>query len=119
GAAPVGEARVNLVLAVLRATQVWGGRHGALPGLRAALEVHSGQSDVDELEALARKLVGGCDALDWDVDKVPSVVAEHLGAVVPTVTDVLSFAATEVVPRLAATTDEIDAVLHALGGGYV
>src|SRR5439155_24803510 len=64
GAAPTGEARVNLVLAVLRATQVWGGRHGALPGLRAALSVHSGVSDVDELEALARKLVSGCDALD-------------------------------------------------------
>ncbi len=118
GAAPVGEARINLVLAVLRATQVWGGRHGALPGLRAALSVHSGLSDVDELEALARKLVTGCDALDWDPDKVPSVVAEHLGTA-PGVVEVLSFAATEVVPRLAATAGEIDAVLHALDGGYV
>ena len=33
-ARPRGEARVNLVLAMLRATQVWGGRRGALPGLR-------------------------------------------------------------------------------------
>jgi cobaltochelatase CobN len=119
GAAPVGEARVNLVLAVLRATQVWGGRYGALPGLRTALSVHSGQTDTDELEVLARKLVEGCDSLDWLPDKVPTVVAEHLGAAVPSVTDVLTFAATEVVPRLAATSGEIDAVLHALDGGYV
>jgi cobaltochelatase CobN len=119
GAAPVGEARVNLVLAILRAAQVWGGRHGALPGLRVAVEVHSGLSHVDDLEALARNLVVGCDSLDWDVAKVPSVVLEHLGVEVPAVVDVLRFAATEVVPRLAATTGEIDAVLHALDGGYV
>src|SRR5204862_137766 len=49
GAAPVGEARVNLVLAILRAQQVWGGRTGALPGLRSALAVHVGLSEVDLL----------------------------------------------------------------------
>jgi cobaltochelatase CobN len=32
---------------------------------------------------------------------------------------VLAFAATEIVPRLARTTDEIGNVLHALDGGYV
>ncbi|MDX6434070.1 MAG: cobaltochelatase CobN [Streptosporangiaceae bacterium] len=37
GAAPTGEAQINLVLAVLRSAQVWGGVAGALPGLRAAL----------------------------------------------------------------------------------
>ena len=31
----------------------------------------------------------------------------------------LAFAATEVVPRLDRTTDELDAVLHALDGGFV
>ena len=31
----------------------------------------------------------------------------------------LAFAATEVVPRLNRTTDELDAVLHALDGGFV
>ncbi|MQA94404.1 MAG: cobaltochelatase subunit CobN, partial [Streptosporangiales bacterium] len=35
------------------------------------------------------------------------------------VTRVLEFAATEVVPRLGRTTDELDHVLHALGGGFV
>src|SRR5262249_25117691 len=119
GGAPVGEARVNLVLAILRANQVWGGTHGALPGLRTALSVHSGLSEVDERESLARKLVAGCDALDWAPDKVPAVVAEVLGTPVRQIVEVLGFAASEVVPRLAATTDEIAAVLHALDGGYV
>ncbi|WP_007027518.1 cobaltochelatase subunit CobN, partial [Saccharomonospora iraqiensis] len=35
------------------------------------------------------------------------------------VADVLRFAATEVVPRLAGTSGELDAVLHALDGGYI
>ncbi len=37
GEPPTADARVNLTLAVLRAAQMWGGRAGALPGLRAAL----------------------------------------------------------------------------------
>jgi len=37
GSGPVGAQRVDTVLAVLRAAQVWGGRTAALPGLRAAL----------------------------------------------------------------------------------
>ncbi|WP_327694000.1 cobaltochelatase subunit CobN [Streptomyces sp. NBC_00459] len=42
GGGPEAEPRVNLVLAVLRASQVWGGQANALPGLRAALAVHFG-----------------------------------------------------------------------------
>lgn len=45
GGGPVGEARVNLVLAVLRSSQVWGGRANALPGLRSALASHFGLSE--------------------------------------------------------------------------
>ncbi|MDP9117041.1 MAG: cobaltochelatase subunit CobN, partial [Actinomycetota bacterium] len=37
GQAPSGDARVNLVLAVLRARQMWAGEAQALPGLREAL----------------------------------------------------------------------------------
>ncbi|GGV81395.1 MULTISPECIES: cobaltochelatase subunit CobN [Streptomyces] len=50
GGGPVGAPRVNLVLAVLRASQVWGGRANALPGLRASLAAHFG---LDEKELLA------------------------------------------------------------------
>jgi cobaltochelatase CobN len=42
GGVPVGEPRVNLVLAVLRSAQVWGGVGAALPGLRAALAASFG-----------------------------------------------------------------------------
>jgi len=42
GGGPEAEPRVNLVLAVLRASQVWGGAANALPGLRAALAEHFG-----------------------------------------------------------------------------
>jgi cobaltochelatase CobN len=50
GGGPVGEARINLVLAVLRSAQIWGGRADALPGLRAALAAHFG--------LVERKLLG-------------------------------------------------------------
>ena len=42
GAAPAGEALVNLVLVILRAPQLWSARWGALPGLRAALGLPEG-----------------------------------------------------------------------------
>ena len=41
------------MLAVLRATQIWGGRYGALPGLRTALSVHSGQPKVPPTQPVA------------------------------------------------------------------
>jgi cobaltochelatase CobN len=112
GEAPVGEARVNLVLAMLRAQQMWGGQAGAVPGLRSALGLKEDAplSDVDAVEQTARSLVEAMEAADWSVD---AITAEE------PVASVLRFAATEIVPRLAGTTGEIDAVLHALDGGYI
>lgn len=49
GGPPEGEAQVNLVLSILRASQVWGGK-AALPGLRAALAEWAG---LDEQALLA------------------------------------------------------------------
>ncbi|MEU9337572.1 cobaltochelatase subunit CobN [Streptomyces sp. NPDC048290] len=49
GGGPVGEPRVNLVLAVLRAAQVWGGKADALPGLRASFAAHFGLSEKELL----------------------------------------------------------------------
>ncbi|WP_431905474.1 cobaltochelatase subunit CobN [Amycolatopsis thermoflava] len=115
GAAPVGEARVNLVLAMLRAQQMWGGQAGAVPGLRSVLGLTDGAptSEVDAIEASARALVEAMEKRDW----APSAVAEV--APDPEVARVLTFAATEIVPRLAGTSAEIDSVLHALDGGYI
>ncbi|UUV34646.1 cobaltochelatase subunit CobN [Amycolatopsis roodepoortensis] len=121
GAAPEGEARINLVLAMLRAQQMWGGKQGAVPGLRSALGLKENSdaplSEVDAIEQTARSLVEAMEARDWSPAAVAEVVAE-----VPEhqeVARVLTFAATEIVPRLAGTGAEIDAVLHALDGGYI
>lgn len=116
GQAPAPEARVNLVLAILRATQVWAGQTAAVPGLRSALGLKEGAESVtavDEIEQRARALVLGMESASWRPD---AAVGLHDD---PEVQRVLEFAATQVVPRLARTTDELDAVLHALEGGFV
>ncbi|MFI6826077.1 cobaltochelatase subunit CobN [Kribbella sp. NPDC050241] len=149
GGAPAGEARINLVLAVLRARQLWGGSY-SIPGLRTALgetfgvdeaamladpgravpelaelatladlPAVSGADGVDLLEAVARKLVVGMETLSWEAAKVPVVVIEVLGRSSEQVEASLAFAAEEVVPRLARTGDELTNVLRALDGRFV
>jgi cobaltochelatase CobN len=150
GQAPAGEARVNLVLAMLRAQQLWGGRN-SLPGLRQALGMTEDgtekRGDVDEFEATAKSLVEAMDRLGWDPAMAGEATAEILGHPAASqpdnaagsrpdnaagsrpdnpaghshvqVADILRFAATEVVPRLERTTDELGNVLHALDGGFV
>jgi cobaltochelatase CobN len=120
GLAPTGEARVNLVAAMLRARQMWGGDANALPGLREALglaENAATRSDVDSVDELAMRLVSGMEERGWQ--DAEAVCVDVLGHVEPKVVAVLDFAAREVVPRLDRTTDELDNVLHALDGGYV
>ncbi|MGI5258895.1 cobaltochelatase subunit CobN [Streptomyces angustmyceticus] len=117
GGAPAGAARVNLVLSILRARQIWGGT-SALPGLREALgldESAATRTTADAAEETARALVQAMEDADWDPAKVAGVAAGHPAAVA----DILDFAARQVVPRLAATTDEIDHAVHALNGGFV
>ncbi|MFC5994117.1 cobaltochelatase subunit CobN [Pseudonocardia hispaniensis] len=142
GAAPQGQARVDLVLAMLRARQMWGGEQ-SVPGLREALGLvedgSQAKARVDAVEALAHGLVADMEAAGWVPDAVADVVAARLGtrdlpdsvaetprlAVGNTATRgeevgrVLRFAAAEIVPRLAETGQEIDRVLHALDGGFI
>ena len=63
GSAPAGEQRTATVQAVLRATQVWGGR-SALPGLRAALASHFGLNERALLADPGQRadVRGGCPA---------------------------------------------------------
>ncbi|MFJ2218030.1 cobaltochelatase subunit CobN [Streptomyces sp. NPDC101062] len=117
GGAPTGAARVNLVLAILRARQIWGGT-SSLPGLREALgldESAATRTAADDAEERARALVQAMEDAQWDPAAVESV-ASGLGG---PVADILDFAAREVVPRLAGTVDEIEHVVHALSGGFV
>ncbi|MDO5082209.1 MAG: cobaltochelatase subunit CobN [Arachnia propionica] len=126
--APEGEGLVNLVLAILRANQVFGGRTNGVPGLRVALGLPEDQQDVnvsrehvDAVEAEARHLVQSLAERGWEASAVDEIVAPlegRDGVDVAGVRTALLFACTEVVPRLAATSGEIPAVLHALEGGY-
>ncbi|MGY1752307.1 cobaltochelatase subunit CobN [Blastococcus sp. SYSU D01042] len=122
GAPPTGQNRVDLVLAMLRARQIWGGSV-ALPGLREALGLvedgTAGLAETDRVEALAEALVEGMEVRGWTRGAVEDVVREVLGRDDDGVAAVLRFAVDEVVPRLERTTDELDATLHALEGGYV
>ncbi len=123
GDPPTGEARVNLVNSMLRARQMWGGQAAALPGLREALGLTEDGSETrtrtDEIDARSLALVRAMETHGWVSERARQVTRDVLGEDNPAVVEVLTFAATEVVPRLAKTTDEIDNVLHALDGGYV
>jgi len=122
GAPPSGQNRVDLVLAMLRARQIWGGAV-ALPGLREALGLTedgtAGLHATDAIEARAAALVAGMEERGWQASAITDVVGGVLGTTDDDVTAVLRFAVDEVVPRLERTTDELDMTLHALDGGYV
>ncbi|MFC4604486.1 cobaltochelatase subunit CobN [Rhodococcus kronopolitis] len=121
GQAPRGDAEVELVLAMLRARQMWGGEQH-VPGLREALGLSESEvgvdgaesrTRVDAVEATAHELVRAMAAADWDPDAADALSADE------TVRQILRFAATEVVPRLRQTDDEITQVLRALDGRFI
>ncbi len=127
GQAPEGDVELDLVLAMLRARQLWGGEQN-VPGLREALGLsEAGDEDrarVDVVEARARELLAALQAENWSVDAVEPLVNDFATAIVAggrveAVKSVLRFAATEVVPRLRETGIEIARVLHALDGGFI
>ena len=74
---------------------------------------------MDAVEAQAKALVEALAEAGWSAEVVPDIVRAQLGTDSPGVEASLRFACDEVVPRLAKTSGEIDAVLHALDGGYV
>jgi len=119
GQAPHGESRVDLVLAILRARQIWGGTQ-SVPGLREALGLDESATDrtaADRAEDQARTLVEAMERAQWNPASVATVAAQTPQPAA--VAQVLSFAAEHVVPRLARTTEELDAILTALRGGFV
>ena len=122
GQVPDGHDLVNLVLAILRSNQVFGGQVNGVPGLRVALGLGLDVTDTertDAAEATARTLVEALAAAGWAAESVDDVIMDVLGEPNPGVAASLTFACTEVVPRLRRTGDEITAVLHALDGGYI
>ncbi len=116
GEKPSGEAELDLVLAILRARQLFGGEQ-TVPGLRQALGLAEDGSDdraaVDAAECSARELVAALQKSGWDPQAVDTITDNAAVAAI------LRFAATEVVPRLAGTADEIKQILRALDGRYI
>ena len=116
GEKPTGEAEIDLVLAILRARQLFGGEQ-SVPGLRQALGLaedgHDERTAVDTAEAQARELVVALAASGWDPAAVDTITDNA------DVAAILRFAATEVVPRLAGTAAEIPQILRALDGRFI
>lgn len=124
GQKPTGEGELDLVLAILRARQLFGGEQ-TVPGLRQALGLIEDGTDertaVDAAEAGARALVAALQESGWDASAVDRICAGAVDRLTdhPEVARILRFAATEVVPRLAGTECEIDQVLRALEGRFI
>ena len=116
GQAPEGAVELDLVLAILRARQLFGGEQ-SVPGLRQALGLAEDGTDqrgaVDVAEERARGLVAALQETDWDAAAVASITDDA------EVAAVLRFAAQEVVPRLRQTDCELSQILRALDGGFI
>ncbi|MFE1591622.1 cobaltochelatase subunit CobN [Nocardia sp. NPDC058705] len=85
GQAPEGDMELDLVLAMLRARQLWGGEQN-VPGLREALGLSEAGDEsrerVDVVESRARELLGALQATDWSVDAVDTLVDDYATAIV-------------------------------------
>ena len=116
GQAPSEEPELDLVLAILRARQLFGGEQ-TVPGLRQALGLAEDGTDdrgaVDEAETRARALLAELQQSGWDAGVVDSLTDDR------DVAAILRFACTEVVPRLAGTAGEIGQILRALDGRFI
>ena len=116
GEKPTDSVELDLVLAILRARQLFGGDQ-TVPGLRQALGLAEDGNDdraaVDAAEAIARELVAALQTTGWDADAVDTLTENA------DVARILKFAAAEVVPRLAGTSDEITQILRALDGRFI
>ncbi|MGB3827713.1 MAG: cobaltochelatase subunit CobN [Ornithinimicrobium sp.] len=121
GQAPSGPELANLVLAILRSGQMFGGARDGIPGLRTALGLADDASSgrTDEIEELAAALVADVAETGWDESWVERIVTDRLGEANDGAAASLRFACREVVPRLQGTSQELPMVLHALDGGYV
>jgi cobaltochelatase CobN len=116
GQAPADEPELDLVLAILRARQLFGGEQ-TVPGLRQALGLAEDGTDergaVDDAEIRARALLAELQMTGWDAAAVERLTDDR------DVAAILRFACTEVVPRLAGTAGEIDQILRALDGRFI
>jgi cobaltochelatase CobN len=96
----------------------------AARGIRGLVERFPGPAGsagdlVDRLEAAQMTLLDALAARGWDAAAAGDVCAEVLGRADAGVERVLRFAASEVVPRIRRTPDELEHVVAALNGRHV
>jgi cobaltochelatase CobN len=117
GQAPTGDQLRGLTAAILRLGS------GDVPGLRdavsAALNLDQARTSVDRSEDVQMALLDALAARGWDAGAVGEVCRDVLGRADTGVERALNFAATEVVPRIHRTGEEIEHVLAALNGRHV
>ncbi|MDQ1361271.1 MAG: cobaltochelatase CobN [Acidimicrobiaceae bacterium] len=114
GIPPIEDPLVDMVLAITRLPQT---RVGSL---RAEIAGQIGEGDdphsFDRIEAECRRRVVACQRVGWQLDAV-SERDDPSGAVRSSA--ILGWVCDRLVPALAATTGEIDAVLAALDGRFI
>ncbi|MFD3595983.1 cobaltochelatase subunit CobN [Nocardia sp. NPDC058640] len=112
GQAPEGETELDLVLAMLRARQLWGGEQN-VPGLREALGLSEAGDEsrerVDVVEGRARELLGALQATDWSVDAVDQLVDDYATAILAGGVDDSATAAGLVADQADAAADDVAA----------
>ncbi|MBC7303692.1 MAG: cobaltochelatase subunit CobN, partial [Nocardia sp.] len=90
GQAPAGDTELDLVLAMLRARQLWGGEQN-VPGLREALGLSEAGDEsrarVDVVESRARELLAALQSTDWSVEAVGALVDDYATAILAGGTD--------------------------------
>ncbi|WP_278312574.1 cobaltochelatase subunit CobN [Lolliginicoccus levis] len=116
GRRPRGDEEVDLVLAMLRARQMWGGEQ-SVPGLRETLGLSEdgdeARARVDEIEQQAREMLRELAERKWKPKHIGRLTDDEM------VARILQFACEEIVPRLRETREEIPRILHALAGGFI
>jgi cobaltochelatase CobN len=114
GTPPVDDPLVDMVLAVTRLPQ------NRVGSLRSEVGEQLGEGDgarsFDRIEAECRRRVEACQRAGWRSDAVPKL--DDPDGVIRS-SPVLAWVGQRLVPALAATTGEIDAVLGALDGRFV
>jgi cobaltochelatase CobN len=113
GVPPRGQQLVDLLLELTRRT------NEGVPGLRELLVADGDGSTaaVDEAHTLAGRMVHA--AVHRDVEEAMALLPEGLAGSAAAVERSLRYVAGSLAPRLARTTEELDAVVRALEGRYV
>lgn len=135
GRAPEGDRLIEFLTQLVRLP------NGDIPSLREEILVFGGY-DYDELltrrgvkvggstgetggqliaraHEIARELIRGLAARQFDPSAVPDLVTEYCGGSRPRVEEALQYIAETLVPNIRRVTEEVDSALRAFSGGFI